>query len=185
MKNIIFIILAMTLSISAYARPKAVIIIRHAEEPNEDVNYLSPIGHQRAQELFRIFRENPQLKELGVPVALFAAGAKKQSSSIRSIQTLTPLAKTLKLPLNDSFNRDDYKMLSQEILSNIDYNDKVIMVCWQHKKMPLIAELLGVKNPPSSPSDKFDRIWLVTYDSKGKGSLLDLPQNLLPGDDIK
>jgi hypothetical protein len=185
MKILISFFIITLLSTYGYARPKAVILIRHAEEPKEDVNYLSPIGHQRAQEMHRLFTENSKLKELGNPIVLFAAGTEKPSSSIRSIQTLTPLANFLKLTVNDSFVRDDYKALAQEILNNKNYNDKVVMLCWQHKKMPMIAELIGVAQPPKSPGNKYDRLWLVTYDSKGKGSLVDLPQKLLPGDDTK
>lgn len=178
-----------TLPITLMARPKAVVLLRHGEEPkDESINHLSEVGYLRAKLLPQLFKTNPELKALGLPVALFAAGAKNKDSSIRSIETLIPLSLDLEIPINDSFKRDDFRALSDEINNNPAYNEKVVVVAWQHKILTEIAEKIGIKNPPTYPSGHYDRIWIVTYSGgkKGiKGKLQDLPQKLLPGDSKK
>ena len=189
MKKIILATLFIfTLPLKSVAHPKAIILLRHAEEPKEDVNHLSEAGYARAKMLPSLFKNNPVLKDFDVPVALFAAGAKKEDSSIRSIETLHYLSKEIKVPINDSFKRDDFRALAKEINNNHDYDDQVVVVVWQHKILREIAEKLGVKKTSDYPSSKFDRIWLITYKKdieKEKVILADLPQNLMPGDDKK
>lgn len=188
-KLIIASIFTFTLPLVSYARPKAVVLLRHAEEPKDDsVNHLSGIGYERAKLLPKLFKTNPVLKSLGAPEFLFAAGAKKKDSSIRSIETLDALSKALQVPINDSYKRDDFRALSDEINTNPAYDDKVVVVVWQHKILTEIAEKVGLKTPPIYPSGRFDRIWVVTYGGGKKGSkgvLQDLPQMLLPGDSKK
>lgn len=190
MKNIILATLfVFALPLTSIARPKAVILLRHGEEPKDDtVNHLSEAGYIRAKLLPKLFKTNPVLKELGTPVALFAAGAKNKDSSIRSIETLAPLSMDLEIPINDSFKRDDFRALSEDINNNPDYDGKVVVVVWQHKILTEIAEKVGLKKAPLYPSGRFDRIWVVTYSGEKKGNkgvLQDLPQQLLPGDTKK
>ena len=170
----------------AWARPKAVILFRHAEEPrDESSNHLSKTGYLRAQLLPSLFETNSILKKLGTPVALFAAGAKNKNKSIRSIETLAPLSLVLEIPINDRFIRDDFRNMINEINTNPDYDDQVVVVAWTHKILKQIAKEVGLKKAPTYPSGQFDRIWVVTFDGDKKGQkavLHDLPQRLLPGD---
>ncbi len=183
-KVILAICFIFTLPLTAMARPKAIILLRHAEEPKEDVNHLSAAGYARAKMLPKLFKTHPALKKLDPPIALFAAGAKKEDSSIRSIETLHNLSLDIEVPINDTFKRDDFRALAKEINTHEKYDDQVVVVVWQHKILREIAEKLGVKKTSAYPSDKFDRIWLITY-KKDKANLEDLPQNLMPGDDKK
>lgn len=177
------------LPLTSMARPKAIVLLRHGEEPKDDtINHLSEAGYIRAKLLPKLFKTNPVLKELGTPVALFAAGAKNKDSSIRSIETLVPLSLALEIPINDSFKRDDFRALSEDINNNPAYDDKVVVVVWQHKILTEIAEKVGLKKPPIYPSSRYDRIWVVTFSGgkkSSKGVLQDLPQMLLPGDTKK
>ncbi len=188
-KIILSVLLALTLPLTTTARPKAVVLLRHGEEPKDDtLNHLSDLGYARAKLLPRLFKTHPALKDLGTPVALFAAGAKNKDSSIRSIETLVPLSMDLEIPINDTFKRDDFRALSEDLNNNPAYEGKVVVVVWQHKILTEIAEKIGLKKPPMYPSIRFDRIWLVTYDGGKKGGkalLQDLPQKLLPGDSKK
>lgn len=184
-----YFIIVLFVSSLAQAFPKAVILLRHAEEPKGNVAYLSKDGIERSRRLPELFRDNKKLAQLGSPDYLFAAGAKHDDSSQRSVQTLHFLSKELEIPIDDSFMRDDIKALTHEILKNDIYDDKVLVVCWQHKLLTLIAERLGVKKAPDYPSNKFDRLWIITFDQKGKNKgeaqLKDLPQQLMPGDSKK
>lgn len=186
---ILSFIVGFTFLDQALAAPKAVILIRHAEEPHDDETYLSKKGVERSRRLPKLFKDHPKLRKLGAPVALFAAGAKGKNSSVRSIQTLHFLSQALKISINDSYLRDDVKDLTEEILENNDYDDKVVVICWQHRLLPVIAERLGVKEAPNYPHEKFDRVWLITYNKKDKKKnkvqFDDFAQKLLPGDDSK
>lgn len=163
--------------------PKAVILIRHAEKPipEEASPSLSERGWQRAKLLPQIFVNNQTLSQISLPDYLFAAGLENKDSSRRSIETLQYLSKSIQVPINDFFKRDDYKDLVDEILQNPQYNNKVIMIAWQHKILSKIAGRLGVSPKPEWDDEKFDRIWLITF---WDNHLLfkDMPQRLLPGD---
>ncbi len=186
---IISTLLILTFPLISLARPKAVVLLRHVEEPKDDaLNHLSEIGYARAQLLPKLFKTHPALKDLGTPVALFGAGAKNKDSSIRSIETLVPLSQDLKIPINDSFKRDDFLALSEDIKHNPLFDNKVVVVVWQHKILTDIAAKIGLKKPPLYPSGQYDRLWIITYDGGKKGDkavLQDLPQKLLPGDSKK
>lgn len=182
MTKIIFFLLSI-ISATAFCLPKAVILIRHAEEPEADVNYLSEKGFLRAKQLPRLFTENLTLKSLGQPTYLFAAGVKSEKNSIRSIQTLKDLALKIKIPVNKNFIRDDYISLVHEILDQPKYDNQIIMICWQHK---ILSDILSKLGGPKVkyPSGQYDRLWLLTYDKNKKAVFHDLPQKLLPGDDL-
>ncbi len=185
-KIIIFCGLMILTPLASVAHPKAVVLLRHAEEPTSDDPHLSTEGYNRAKMLPTLFKTHPALKTLGIPVALFAAGAKKANNSVRSIETLHNLSLDIQVPVNDEFNRDDFRALTDEINSNKIYEGKVVVVVWQHKILREIAEKLGVKNAPPYPPGKYDRIWLITYlGTSGKIFFQDLPQNLMPGDSLK
>lgn len=187
MRCFLICILMALFTTSTFAMPKAVILIRHAEKPTPEDSSpsLSEKGWQRAKLLPQIFVENKALSELGLPDYLFAAGLQKDDSSKRSIETLTYLSKNLQIPINDSFKRDDFQGLTEEILENPIYDNKVIMICWQHKILSKIAKHLGVNPKPEYNDQVFDRIWLITYlphQNSEQVSFKDMPQHLLPGD---
>lgn len=188
-KTILAFVMIFTIPHVTWARPKAVILFRHGEEPKDkSSNHLSETGYLRAQLLPQLFETNSVLKKLGLPVALFAAGAKNKNKSIRSIETLVPLSLVLKIPINDRFIRDDFHNMTNEINNNPDYDDQVVVVTWTHKILKDIAEDVGLKKAPTYPSGQFDRIWVITFDGGKKGQkavLQDLPQQLLPGDSKK
>lgn len=183
--KIILFIFTMALTSLSFATPKAVILLRHAEEPKSDETYLSKDGVERSRRLVKLFQENKKLKKLGAPVAFFASGAKNNHSSVRSIQTLNFLSLYFKKSINDSYLRDDYKEMVQEILENEEYDNQVIVVCWSHDSLPDIAKKLGVKNTPDWPKGKFDRLWLLSFEKDHKVKFVDIPQHIMPGDDKK
>jgi hypothetical protein len=68
---------------SLLAEPAQVIIIRHAEKP-EDGNELSLEGRERAAALAPYFLANLDLLEFGPPVAIYAQAQKRLYMTIRA-----------------------------------------------------------------------------------------------------
>lgn len=116
------------------------------------------------------------------PNHIFATRASKLSK--RPIETITPLATALKVPLNDGFadNEASIKKMTNAILN--DFPGDIILVCWHHGKIPDIAKALGISSPPKWDGKIFDRVWQITF-PKGKAALKDLPQMLFYGDSAK
>jgi hypothetical protein len=118
------------------------------------------------------------------PNSIFATQQSKNSK--RPIETVTPLAIALGLPLNDGFkDKDkDVEKMVHAILNDTAFAGKVVLICWHHGKIPDIAKALGVSRPPKWDGKVFDRVWQITF-PKGKANLEDLPQRLLFGDSQK
>src|SRR6476659_2168979 len=95
----------------AFSEPAQVIIIRHGEKPDPEGAELSLKGRERAAALVPYFLGDSDVLEFGPPVAIYAQAQneKKKESSVRSIQTVTPLAEALHLEVNHSIKRDDYQ----------------------------------------------------------------------------
>jgi hypothetical protein len=190
--------------------PNQVLIIRHGEKlgdpkkDNDGGRHLSVRGSARAAALPSLFV--PALPQLGcsmhhkpaeftvhyhsVPVKgsalrfpaphyIFATQASKDSK--RPIETVTPLATALNVPLNDGFADKDASIqkMTNAILN--DFPGEIILVCWHHGNIPDIAKALGIAKPPKWDGKVFDRVWQITF-PKGKASLTNSSQMLLYGD---
>jgi phosphohistidine phosphatase SixA len=159
--------------------PKQVLLIRHAEKPDDDSPDLSPTGRKRAEALPTLFERG----DFPAPDFIFAARASKNSD--RSAQTVAPLAKKLKREVNASYANDDYDKLAAELLSDPRYEGKTVLICWHHGNLPELAEKLKGEGVPDKWKDGvFDRVWVLTYE-QGKGKFSRRPQGLLPGDSEK
>jgi hypothetical protein len=172
------------------AVPKRVIILRHGEKEPVCGN-LSPRGVLRSLALAQFFTNNPPILCNRIPKAFFACEP-------RTIQTITPTAEsfpqTRNIPfqhVNDYFALPDVdrprlvqvtQQVSREILNNQKYTNKILVVCWEHRNIPLLAHLLGALQAPDVwPDESFDMFWVITYNC-GSVDFKMLPQNLLPGD---
>ena len=195
--------------------PSQVLIIRHGEkvgDPRKDDDggrHLSVRGSARAAAVPSLFI--PTLPQLScalhrhaldfvggyrqiplkgaasrflTPNFIFATARSKHSK--RPIETVTPLATALNLPINDRFaDRDpDIKMMAGAILNELAFAGKIVLICWHHGKIPDIVKALGISQPPKWDGKVFDRIWQVTFPRR-KATLVDLPQQLLFGDSAK
>jgi len=90
------------------------------------------------------------------------------------METVTPLATALDLPINDGFDDTEIKKLANAILTELAFAGKIVLVCWHHGKIPDIAKALGIKRPPKWDAKVFDRVWQITF-PKGKAALQDSP----------
>ena len=178
--------------------PASISLIRHAEKQlgdgppygvsadgSPDPESLTPRGWQRARALVGLFTpqaDQPGAAILPTPTHLFASEVGPHSHSLRPLETLLPLSERLGLPLDQPLLRDDLDRLVEVILAC----DGDVLVAWEHKRLPLIANrLVGEESsvPQLWPDDRFDLVWVFEPGSTG-GSwrLHQVPQLLLAGD---
>ncbi len=163
------------------AQPAQVIIIRHAEKPDQG-NELSLAGRERAAALAPDFLGNPELLKFGHPVAIYAQLPNQNDPSLRPIQTVTPLVDSLGLKLNENYGRDDYAAMVKEIMQNKSYKGHMVLICWEHHVIPKIAAEFGAANVPDKwpGGDVFDRLWILTAnENNSTWNFVDLPQRLM------
>jgi hypothetical protein len=164
--------------------PAVVYIIRHAEKPlgGEKNPDLAPQGFKRAQVLATLFLQQPgstRPPRLPRPDVLFATDFSKNSK--RPIETITPLAKALNLPINHDYADLETGALAKQVLSG-KYAGKVVLICWHHGEIPHLAQAFGVTDAPRKWDETvFDRIWMIEW-LDGKPQFSMLPENVLPGD---
>ncbi len=179
LKFFLFLVLA-AVATPALSAPSEIIIIRHAEKPDSG-NQLSPKGFQRANALPQFFEKFP------TPVAIFAAGVKQDNpadldKSIRSIQTVMPLAKKLGLKIHDEFTKNKTQELVQTIMTSPQYDGGLVIICWEHKVIQTIAQELGFTTAPQWSDEVFDRAWILDFSSSRLVKVSNVGQHLLPGD---
>lgn len=191
MRKILSTLLFLAIAAPAFAAPAQVILIRHAEKQLEG-NQLSEKGFKRAEALVNFFLTAPAVTGYGTPVAVYAAAPKHEDSSIRSIQTVTPLALALGLTVNTNFTRGQAHKLVADIMENPKYTGRLVLVCWQHGHLTDIVRELAeyspygpaaqVSLPGEWPDARFDRAWIIDLYRGRVVSFKDIPQRLLPGD---
>ncbi len=164
-----------------FATPAQVIIIRHGEKIDDVNPNLSPRGKLRAKALVGFFSTNSDVLSFGPLVAIFATEP-KAGGSLRSIQTVTPLAEKLGLAINHDFTKADTLSLVRSIMQNSTYQGRSVLISWVHDSIPNIAKTFGATSAPMTWDSKvFDRVWILRF-SDNKVAFKDIPQHLLPGD---
>lgn len=190
----IFAALAALAAGLAAAAPAQVILIRHAEKPASG-NQLSEQGFRRAEALAWFFQTSSAVKKHGTPAAIYAAAPKHEDSSVRSIQTVQPLADALGLEPIAKFTRGQAHKLAVDIMENPAYNGRMVLVCWQHGNIyDIVLELAEYNGssqaalaalPGEWPDEVFDRVWILDLNRGKVTGFKDIPQNLLPGDSTR
>lgn len=181
--------------------PTSISLIRHAEkqladQPPYSVSVagmldpesLTPRGWQRAGALVGLFVPRPDQPSAGgfpTPAHLFASELGPHSQSRRPRETLQPLSDRLGLPIDEHFIQDDLDGLVQAIRMC----DGDVLVAWEHKRIPLIADrLIGSSTtvPQVWPDDRYDLVWvLAPAPTSGHLELRQVPQMLLAGDRLE
>ena len=146
-------------------RPAQIILIRHAEKPaNPEDPHLSPAGVKRAERLVSFITTDPAMTRSSLPVAVFATLTTKHDTGQRTQETVTPLARALKLPVQAPYLGKDYAALAKLILTNPAYAGKTVLICWNHEEIPQLAAALGVTpEPPKWKGSVFDRVYVISY----------------------
>jgi hypothetical protein len=153
-------------------RPAQIILIRHAEKPPDpDDPHLSQAGVKRAKRLVSFITSDPAMTRLGLPVAVFATRATKHDNGQRTQETVAPLARALKLPVQTPYLGKDYPALANLILTTPAYAGKTVLICWNHEEIPQLAAALGVTpEPPKWKGSVFDQVYVISYHD-GKAAL--------------
>ena len=143
--------------------PARILLLRHAEKTGRtDDIYLSKEGMERAERLAAYIP-----RTFGRPDFIYAAARSKRS--IRSIETMKPLAAALGIELQYHIEDKDFRSLVREIFSRVEYRGKMIVICWHHGKLPEIAALLGAPQfgyPDPWPQDCFNLILDLRYNAR-------------------
>lgn len=171
---------------AATAQPAQIILLRHAEKPADAADiHLSERGQQRAQALAGWATNSPAWKTNDRPVAVFACRPTPKASSLRAIETITPLALQLQLPVQTPFSAKNAAALTRQILDDPALKGKTVAICWVRDELPQLAKAFGVKSGGEKwKKNVFDRFWLLTFQNS-TATLNDLPQQLLPGDTVE
>jgi hypothetical protein len=165
-----------------FAQPAEVIIIRHAEKPEEG-SELSLKGRERAAALAPYFAGNADLLKFGTPIAVYAQAQKKETSSVRSAETVQPFAESIHVKISNAFTREQWPDMVDEIKHQKRYEGHTVVICWEHNVIPEIAATFGAEDAPHKwKGDTYDRAWVLTFTTDGHCTFRDLPQRLMYGD---
>jgi hypothetical protein len=182
--------------------PEVIYIIRHAEKPlkpplsgvdfagGQNEHSLLPRGWQRSGALAALFHPDfgPVRADLRTPTALVSPswGHPGKTAAHRSYQTIQGLSERLGLPITSQFAQGQEQQLAESLVHNCP---GVVLICWEHNHIPVIASSLplvsGTAIPQKWPGDRYDVIWSLTR-MPGSGQVRytfhQIPQQLLAGD---
>ena len=192
--------------------PKYVMLMRHAEKTahKEEVHFeqwhlknaqpLSTKGEERAEALTEFFTRDPEMLKYGSIFELFAPNPAKNYLEVRPIQTITPLSKKIHKKVQHPYDLGQEAKLVQHILNRHEYFGKTILICYEHKHIPVLANFFvaqtkssGISIPQAWPfsdtsaseaEEIFDRVWVLEFDIE-TGRIVafyNLPQRLMFGD---
>ena len=152
---VIFLLGLMTVPIEAQ---KTIIIVRHAEKVDDSHNpQLSPKGKMRAQALVR------HLQDVGIN-AVYSTGY------IRTIDTVSPLAKTLGLsvslePVHDinAFSDSAITRYHEALVTQLQrvHKDDVVLIVGHSNSLPGLLQTLGHPELIAIASEEYDNLFVV------------------------
>lgn len=175
---------------------KRIMIIRHGEKPDKkdsvrgvslagvhSKNELSARGWQRSGALVRFFNpidEDSSHPALRRPDVVLAEDPKGHIKSLRPLHTIQSLAQSLhKNPVLRYTKGQE-----QRVVDFAKSQPGVVLICWEHRSIITIANLLlgDTKSCPQKwPGDRFDLVWIFKPKRKS-WKFTQVPQLLLPGD---
>jgi hypothetical protein len=147
-----------------------VVLIRHGHKddpggsgPGGGPNYnLSAMGQSQAQKLAVLV---PDCLQQARRLHLISHGFQPRTGkNARSYQTLVPLAirsgvNIRMLPEAEA----DSQGSGSRLLADPLYRDGVMVIAWEHRRLPLLARGLGWPSMPAVDDDDFDSLWLLRY----------------------
>lgn len=173
----------------AFAFPKEIILIRHADKLNQAKpgSFLSPKGEIRS-----VAFANYYLNKFSEPDYIIATDPTDsgKGSSMREIQTVAPLANILAerhpqtgFTILRHYRNKDSQELINDLLHDKKYHGKIILICWHHAKIPQLLKGLGVTSTQKKLDiNNFDTVYVVKYDTSGnvtQFNLLEQQYNVL------
>ncbi|MBG3080124.1 histidine phosphatase family protein [Proteus mirabilis] len=148
---------------------QTLVFIRHGEKPDNESGQLTCKGLNRSLALPDVL-----INQFGKPDALFAAAPKqsKLGHSLRSLQTLSPLAIKMSLPIHLNYHAKEIKKLCEDLLSQ-QYKNSVIFIAWEHDNLVKVARDIMKKEGgdpkliPKWKSSDFDSIYILKIIREG------------------
>jgi broad specificity phosphatase PhoE len=114
------------------------------------------------------------------PDFLFAT--KDSSGSSRPRQTIAPTAAALGLSINAYYGNDQNNIQALvNALMTQQYAGKIVLICWHHGTIDVLAAKLGGKGAKKWDGHVFDRMWRIDY--TGGRDIQQYGQKLLFGDE--
>ena len=165
---------------NVFAIPKHVIITRHADRVLPNGVCLSLQGLERAAAMAYYFSETPTYNM--PPITHIFAAYSSQPPYIRCKQTCQPTAEHLKLPLNINYNLTQLKEVAQEILTNPEYNNGTVLMCWEHEHIAPLVIAFGGEDPGLWPDNIFDQVYMLSFEKNSKLKFQKFLQELIFGD---
>src|SRR6202012_4756799 len=182
--------------------PEPIYNTRHAEKPlkpplsgvdyagGQNEHSLLPRGWQRSGALAALSNPafGPVRAEWRPPTVLVAPswGHPGKTAAHRSYQTIQGLSEHLELPITSKYAQGQEQELADSLLSS---HSGVVLICWEHKHIPVIASSLpvveGTVIPRKWPGHRYDVIWsftLVPEPGPVRYTFGQIPQLLLAGD---
>jgi hypothetical protein len=160
--------------------PAHILIIRHAEKAGG--TGLSPEGKARAAAFPKLFLKSDD-RPSPFPAPDFIIAAETSDESSRPVDTVTPLAEKLGLPIKADIKDKHFDKLAEELFSKPKYAGKTVLICWHHGEMPSLARALkGTDIPDKIGKDTCNLIWQIDYDKDGNARTTQGSQKLLPED---
>jgi hypothetical protein len=133
-----------------------VVVFRHAEKPKKGDN-LNCQGLNRSLALAPVL-----YGRFGLPAAVYvpALGLGDNTLHSRMFQTMIPFAARYNLSVTSKFGEDETGALASAVLARTG----VVMIIWEHKRLPDIARALGVRDTDLHwPDDDYDSLWIITF----------------------
>lgn len=176
-----------------------IMLIRHAEKPDGDVQGVTAAGAkdpeelvvrgwQRSGALVRLFAPrdgkfvDPHLAQ---PRTIFASAVGKHSNSLRPQHTVLELAQELRLKLDPRFPKGGEKDLAKAAVAATG----PVLICWEHEDIPDIVNAIVGNNttcPQKWDGSRFDLVWVLDRRTANDGwDFTQVPQLLLAGDSAK
>jgi phosphohistidine phosphatase SixA len=144
-------------------RPKIIVVMRHAEKPEDPGNpHLSTEGYARAQRLAEFVPDR-----FGAPDYIFAAAVTEHSA--RSSETVAPLAQSLGKEVLTPYQAARFAPLTAEVLTEEQYTNTMVLICWHHDHLPGIALALGAESgeyPDPWDPEVFNRVLCFRFSSE-------------------
>lgn len=183
-KKYMLLILALmgVLVSSVFAKPKNIIIIRHADRILPNGVCLSLQGLERAAALAYYFSGTPSYNTPPITHVFAAYDAHPPHPYIRCKQTCQPIANHLNLPMNTDFDQYHIAEVAKEILTNSAYDNTTVLMCWEHKHIAPLVVALGGEDPGFWPENVFDQVYMLSFEKNNKPTLQKFLQQLLLGD---
>jgi hypothetical protein len=152
---------------SPYMADVTVLIVRHAEKPDEG-RELSPAGYARAAAYAHYFNPFTAGTAPFTPDQLIAS--RDSSKSDRPALTLQPLSDALARPIDTRFANGDEKALADAL--RMSQHGKRILIAWHHGHIPKLVRALGgdpdaILGKDHWPGKVYDWVVELRYDANG------------------